>query len=118
MVGERGFEPPTPWSRTRCSTRLSHSPIVWQEIHAESAPGGCFLLLRELHPVYQKMVRLDSMHPFHFPRVLANSPFKADNDGQRSDTVPITRAQSLPHTQCAPAPKCALQACARHRRSK
>ena len=28
MVGERGFEPPTPWSRTRCSTRLSHSPIV------------------------------------------------------------------------------------------
>jgi len=26
MVGERGFEPPTPWSRTRCSTRLSHSP--------------------------------------------------------------------------------------------
>src|SRR5271165_4853429 len=28
MVGERGFEPPTPWSRTRCSTRLSHSPNV------------------------------------------------------------------------------------------
>ena len=28
MVGERGFEPPTPWSRTRCSTRLSHSPIL------------------------------------------------------------------------------------------
>src|SRR6266704_5909617 len=26
MVGERGFEPPTPWSRTRCSTRLSHAP--------------------------------------------------------------------------------------------
>src|SRR3984957_6359634 len=26
MVGERGFEPPTPWSRTRCSTRLSPPP--------------------------------------------------------------------------------------------
>src|SRR6266404_9778984 len=26
LVGERGFEPPTPWARTRCSTRLSHSP--------------------------------------------------------------------------------------------
>ena len=26
MVGEIGFEPTTPWSRTRCSTRLSHSP--------------------------------------------------------------------------------------------
>ena len=27
MVGETGFEPATPWSRTKCSTRLSHSPI-------------------------------------------------------------------------------------------
>ena len=25
-VGETGFEPATPWSRTKCSTRLSHSP--------------------------------------------------------------------------------------------
>jgi homocysteine S-methyltransferase len=31
MVGERGFEPPTPWSRTRCSTRLSHSPNLCLE---------------------------------------------------------------------------------------
>ena len=28
MVGARGFEPPTPWSRTRCSTRLSHAPTM------------------------------------------------------------------------------------------
>src|SRR6266702_1619835 len=27
LVGERGFEPATPWSRTKCSTRLSHSPM-------------------------------------------------------------------------------------------
>src|SRR5690606_37588550 len=26
LVGETGFEPATPSSRTRCSTRLSHSP--------------------------------------------------------------------------------------------
>ena len=26
MVGARGFEPPTPRSRTECSTRLSHAP--------------------------------------------------------------------------------------------
>lgn len=25
-VGETGFEPATPWTRTKCSTRLSHSP--------------------------------------------------------------------------------------------
>jgi hypothetical protein len=35
MVGERGFEPPTPWSRTRCSTRLSHSPTV-QKVRGEA----------------------------------------------------------------------------------
>ena len=28
LVGARGFEPPTPWSRTRCSTRLSHAPLL------------------------------------------------------------------------------------------
>jgi integrase len=27
-VGETGFEPATPWSRTKCSTRLSHSPRI------------------------------------------------------------------------------------------
>src|SRR5271165_6475728 len=40
MVGERGFEPPTPWSRTRCSTRLSHSPTLcrgrWRNCWAPS----------------------------------------------------------------------------------
>src|SRR4051812_11503711 len=28
MVGARGFEPPTPPSRTECSTRLSHAPTT------------------------------------------------------------------------------------------
>ncbi len=28
LVGMRGFEPPTPASRTQCSTRLSHIPFV------------------------------------------------------------------------------------------
>ena len=27
MVGKTGFEPATPWSQTRCSTKLSHFPI-------------------------------------------------------------------------------------------
>ena len=38
MVGERGFEPPTPWSRTRCSTRLSHSPTLPQKGLRRRAP--------------------------------------------------------------------------------
>jgi hypothetical protein len=28
LVGVAGFEPATPSSRTRCSTRLSHTPTV------------------------------------------------------------------------------------------
>ncbi len=28
MVGMRGFEPPTPYPRSRCSTRLSHIPTL------------------------------------------------------------------------------------------
>ena len=27
MVGAAGFEPATPWSQARCSTKLSHAPI-------------------------------------------------------------------------------------------
>jgi hypothetical protein len=37
LVGERGFEPPTPWSRTRCSTRLSHSPTTADADHDRNA---------------------------------------------------------------------------------
>src|SRR3954469_19211977 len=40
LVGERGFEPPTPWSRTRCSTRLSHSPTVLEGDEKKTAPGA------------------------------------------------------------------------------
>ena len=28
VVGEKGFEPSTPWSQTRCATRLRHSPTI------------------------------------------------------------------------------------------
>ena len=28
LVGARGFEPPTPSSRTRCATRLRYAPLI------------------------------------------------------------------------------------------
>ena len=42
MVGARGFEPPTPRSRTECSTRLSHAPTKSSSIlpHFRPAWGG------------------------------------------------------------------------------
>jgi hypothetical protein len=41
MVGVAGFEPATPASRTRCSTRLSHTP-TWEGAYkgASGAPQG------------------------------------------------------------------------------
>ena len=37
MVGKTGFEPATPWSQTRCSTKLSHFPNKWRS-RRESNP--------------------------------------------------------------------------------
>ncbi len=33
LVGASGFEPPTPRSRTECSTRLSHAPTAEKEFY-------------------------------------------------------------------------------------
>ncbi len=30
MVGETGFEPATPWTQTKCATKLRYSPIFSQ----------------------------------------------------------------------------------------
>jgi hypothetical protein len=35
LVGVAGFEPATPSSRTRCSTRLSHTPINWCRAYSQ-----------------------------------------------------------------------------------
>src|SRR5580692_11135343 len=44
LVGERGFEPPTPWSRTRCSTRLSHSPTKLRAVTGKAILPHALLL--------------------------------------------------------------------------
>ncbi len=33
MVGAEGFEPPTPWSQTRCATKLRYAPYQRDEIY-------------------------------------------------------------------------------------
>ena len=35
MVGKTGFEPATPWSQTKCSTKLSHFPVLVRPIGVE-----------------------------------------------------------------------------------
>src|SRR5260221_6479815 len=49
LVGERGFEPPTPWSRTRCSTRLSHSPTVLRTVERKAFRMRALHVGRHLH---------------------------------------------------------------------
>jgi nuclease YhcG-like protein len=39
VVGARGFEPPTPWSQTRCATRLRYAPMLLRALH-EYLLGG------------------------------------------------------------------------------
>ena len=41
MVGARGFEPPTSWSRTRRSTRLSHAPTETNALRVTHATLIC-----------------------------------------------------------------------------
>ena len=83
LVGERGFEPPTPWSRTRCSTRLSHSPTCLERRRAlllrDSDEGAAAWIaaagmLRDFHynrrfswklgqpPCMQRVIRPRSRH--------------------------------------------------------
>src|SRR4051794_615544 len=38
MVGVAGFEPATPASRTRCSTRLSHTPTARKRLYRGAPP--------------------------------------------------------------------------------
>jgi hypothetical protein len=40
MVGERGFEPPTPWSRTRA---LANWPILWNQWLGRPMESSCLL---------------------------------------------------------------------------
>jgi hypothetical protein len=40
LVGVAGFEPATPSSRTRCSTRLSHTPINWWPAYIQPAAAA------------------------------------------------------------------------------
>ena len=39
MVGETGFEPATPWTQTKCATKLRHSPTMHTDITRYGAEG-------------------------------------------------------------------------------
>jgi hypothetical protein len=73
LVGERGFEPPTPWSRTRCSTRLSHSPTQTIQADGDGRPRLYqSILAQQLRipaPAPQDQRRFKLKRPFRSPQV-------------------------------------------------
>ena len=64
MVGARGFEPPTPWSRTRCATRLRYAPNnglgEWLAVSGRTQSSG-----------KNVSFTLPADQPFDFSRILA-----------------------------------------------
>src|SRR3954470_7651228 len=71
MVGERGFEPPTPWSRTRCSTRLSHSPTVLEGDERKTAPGAAIrdFVCTEIITKLRMLADFGERQPRIFPQI-------------------------------------------------
>jgi hypothetical protein len=106
MVGERGFEPPTPWSRTRCSTRLSHSPtevspnillqfklpppmfdlpLVWD--HRQTIRTGCDLFPEVVKEMRLAPSRAQTRIPTHSLTRSPGTPF-----AWRTETRPCLNA--------------------------
>src|SRR4051794_14030463 len=50
MVGARGFEPPTPWSRTRCATRLRYAPTVCAIVLDSTRRKRNLRVAQDFHP--------------------------------------------------------------------
>src|SRR5947199_572789 len=71
LVGERGFEPPTPWSRTRCSTRLSHSPTVLEGDERKTAPGAAIrdFVCTEIITKLRMLADFGERQPRIFPQI-------------------------------------------------
>jgi len=72
LVGARGFEPPAPWSQTRCATRLRYAPsacfmVKWR---LETIPAGD----RSRQPFWLSVPRDQRGGPLHRPA--ADAPDK------------------------------------------
>jgi hypothetical protein len=61
MVGKTGFEPATPWSQTKCSTKLSYFPIKY------GAPGGS--------RTYNLLIRSQMLYPIELRAHFLKSTF-------------------------------------------
>ena len=57
MVGKTGFEPATPWSQTKCSTKLSHFPIYMVRSKGFEPLTFWFVAKHSIQLSYERMPR-------------------------------------------------------------
>ena len=78
LVGARGFEPPTPRSRTECSTRLSHAPT--KRLFYPTAQVGRQSARQQQRPIQTPAVSTASVI-----RAVAGPPFATASLGSRGE---------------------------------
>ena len=61
MVGKTGFEPATPWSQTKCSTKLSHFPIKMVRSKGFEPLTFWFVAKHSIQLSYERMTRYRSI---------------------------------------------------------
>ena len=64
MVGVQGFEPWTPWSQTRCATRLRHTPNKLVRPERFELPTPTFVALYSIQMSYGRMMNLRAYAAF------------------------------------------------------
>ena len=69
MVGKTGFEPATPWSQTKCSTKLSHFPIMVRSKGFEPLTFW-FVAKHSIQLSYERIATLSSKNKWWLQREL------------------------------------------------
>lgn len=66
MVGAAGFEPATPWSRTKCATKLRYAPTMFRSIARKFGFVNTFLKAHDAYPVsFLQVHTLGMIHGKH-----------------------------------------------------
>ena len=87
MVGKTGFEPATPWSQTKCSTKLSYFPII------NGAP--------DRSRTYNLLIRSQMLYPIELRAHIINGA----EDRNRTGTVVTYRRILSPVRLPVPPPR-------------
>ena len=66
MVGKTGFEPATPWSQTKCSTKLSYFPLTKYGAPERSRTPNLLIRSQTLYPIELRALIHDVLSLLYF----------------------------------------------------